>query len=583
MNTNIPKTAIIGASGFLGQAFLSAYRQVYSDCIGTTRSSVDEKKNLFFLDLLNLDLESLHLINSDHKEALILAGVTKIDSCEREKEKTWKVNVDATLELIRQLADEGIKPIFFSSDYVFDGKDGFYTDGSATNPTTEYGKQKAEIESRIASITKGNFLVVRLGKIFSLRKEDNSLLDEMAHILSLGGAINAAFDQIFCPTLITDVVDAVSWLQAKGTTGIVNVCSPEIWSRYDLAISLAQAMGLDSNKVIKVSLDKIFFNPKLPKNTAMLSSVALKTYVDFTPISVCVERVADNWARHVKTAKKEVIIFGKNGNIGSALVKSFRGEDLKLHAFGSKECNFLDAEECNNFFTNLTSKPCSVIFLAAVNKLLRNDYQSFLDNIAMVNNFVEAQSRLNIKRIIYFSSVDVYGTAPDLPVSEDTKINPDLWYGLSKYCCELILLRSPLVKCPVTILRLPGVYGSTHNDRSAIGKFICDIRDKGQAVIYGSGSILRDYLHVDDVSTIVKLLIQKPHNGILNLATGSSKSLLEIVKIMERVFPSNFEVIHKAADLEREFNFKFDISKIKSLFPEIEFKDLEEGIRSYLK
>ncbi|MCX5711781.1 MAG: NAD-dependent epimerase/dehydratase family protein [Candidatus Omnitrophica bacterium] len=583
MNANIPKTAVIGATGFLGKAFLSAYRNIYSDCLGTARSAVDENRNILFFDLLEPDLKSLHLSSSGYKEALVLAGVTKIDTCEREKERTRKVNVDGTLELIRQLAEEGIKPIFFSSDYVFDGKDGYYTDGSVTNPITEYGKQKAEIESQIASITKGNFLVVRLGKIFSLNKEDNSLLDEMAHILSSGGTINAAFDQIFCPTLITDVIEAVKWLQVKSTTGIVNVCSPEIWSRYDLAVSLAKAMALDVDKVIKVSLDNIFVNPKLPKNTAMLSSVALKTNIDFTPMSLCVERVAGNWALQVKTAKKEVVIFGKNGNIGSALVESFKGEDLKLYAFGSRECDFTEKDQCRDFFKNLSLEPCSIIFLAAINKLLRNDYQSFLDNIAMVNNFVEAQSQLNTKHIIYFSSVDVYGTAPDLPISEETKINPDLWYGLSKYCCESILLRSPLIKCPVTILRLPGVYGNTHNDRSAIGKFICDIRDKRQAMIYGSGFILRDYLHVDDVSSVVKLLIQKPHNGILNLATGTSRSLLEIVSIMELVFPFNFEVIHKAADLEREFNFRFDITKIKSLFPEIKFKDLESGIRSYLK
>lgn len=295
------------------------------------------------------------------------------------------------------------------------------------------------------------------------------------------------------------------------------------------------------------------------------------------------EKSARNQTGMKKTTEEGVIIFGSNGNIGSAIVKLLKRDGVKLSSFGLKECNFMDRKQSMGFFKNLSSEPCSIVFLAVINKSLRNDYQSFLDNITMVSNFIEAQSQINVRQITYFSSVDVYGTAPDLPISEKTKINPDSWYGLSKYCCEWALEHSPLIRCPLLILRLPGVYGNSYNDRSVIGKFLSDIRDKGQVTICGSGAILRDYIHVQDVSAVVKLLIKNPCNGILNLATGSSKSLLEIVRAMQNVFPERFEVIHKSADIEREFNLRFDISKIKSLFPEFKFTELEDGIRAYLK
>jgi nucleoside-diphosphate-sugar epimerase len=280
---------------------------------------------------------------------------------------------------------------------------------------------------------------------------------------------------------------------------------------------------------------------------------------------------------------KDVIIFGKNSNIGSVLVKSFIHDDIKLNSFGSRECNFLDKEQCLGFFKKLDRTIPAIIFLPVTNKLLRNDYRSFLDNITMINNFVNAQSQINIKQIIFFSSVDVYGATPRLPISEETIVNPELWYGMSKYCSERILQLSPLVKCPVTILRLPGIYGNPDNDKSVIGKFICDIKDRGKVVVYGSGSVLRDYIHVDDVAAIVKQLIRKPYNGVLNFATGSSKSLLEIISILEKYFSLKFEVIYKTVNMEREFDLKFDISKIKLLFPEIKFKKLEDGIMSYAK
>jgi dTDP-4-dehydrorhamnose reductase len=297
MNKNFSKTAIIGSSGFLGQVFLSVYRKVYPDCIATTRSVSDKSKNIFSFNLLNPNIRPLYLSKSGHKEALILAAVANIDECEKHKRATRKINVDGTLELIHQLSGEGIKPVFFSSDYVFDGGDGAYSDAAATNPIAEYGRQKAEVEAKIVAITKGNFLVVRLSKVFSLVKNDGTLLDEMAHILSSGGIVQAPYDQIFCPTLVSDIVNAVAWLQAQGAKGVVNACSPETWSRYDLAVSLAKVMGVDMSKVKKVRLEEIMVNKKRPKNTSMIPNALLRSNVAFISISSCIQQIANNWAK----------------------------------------------------------------------------------------------------------------------------------------------------------------------------------------------------------------------------------------------------------------------------------------------
>ena len=293
---NLPKTVIIGASGFLGSHFLKAYRHVYPDCIGTALSP--KGTNIFHLDLLNPNITSLHLSETNHKKALIFAAIPKISKCETEKELTWKVNVEGTLELIRELVAEGIKPIFFSSDYVFDGNTGNYSDNAPTNPITEYGRQKAEVEAKIGEISKGNYLVVRLSKVFSIEKGDNSLLDEMACILASGSILRAAFDQIFCPTLISDLVNAVIKLQVCKTTGIVNVCSPEAWSRYDLALEIAKAMEVNLDMICPNSLDEICPEPKRPKNTSMkIERLLQEIKYTFTPMSKCIEAVAKNWRK----------------------------------------------------------------------------------------------------------------------------------------------------------------------------------------------------------------------------------------------------------------------------------------------
>ena len=88
--------------------------------------------------------------------------------------------------------------------------------------------KKAEVETAIKKISKGNYLVIRLSKIFSLKKDDGTLLDEMAKILISGKELQAATDQIFCPTLISDLVEIVTILQTRRVTGVINVCSQEI-------------------------------------------------------------------------------------------------------------------------------------------------------------------------------------------------------------------------------------------------------------------------------------------------------------------------------------------------------------------
>jgi len=291
---NLPKTAIFGCSGFIGSHFLPFYRKIHPDCAGAGRRPA--YKNVFFFDLEAPDISGMKLAETGHTQALLLAAVSEVALCESRKAYTRKINVTGTLELIRQLAAAGIKPIFASSDYVFDGISGGYPDDAPLNPITEYGRQKAEVEARISEIAKGNCAVIRLSKIFGLRKGDGTLFDEMARILAAGGTLKAAYDQRFCPLLIRDLLEAVAGLQAAGASGIINVCSAEKWSRYDLAAGLAREMGVPASRVERASLDDIL--PGRPKNTTM-ETARLRREIsrEFTPIADCIKSAAAPWRK----------------------------------------------------------------------------------------------------------------------------------------------------------------------------------------------------------------------------------------------------------------------------------------------
>lgn len=292
----IPKTAIIGATGFIGKIFFAAYRRIHHDCIGTGKSA-DVKEDISFLDLLSPTIVPLKLKESGHREALILAGITRVETCEKEKEWTRKINVEGTLDLIQQLCAQGIKPIFFSSAAVFDGAKGFYDEEDVPNPINEYARQKIDIETGIKRICKtGNYLIVRLSKTFSVDKGDGTIFDEMASILKSGGIVRAAADQIFSPIYVLDLFEIVKILQIKGVTGVINISSQESWSRYDSALALAKHMGVNSNRVAKIFLDDLQEKFKRPKNTSLKADKIIReTGYKFTPTIQYIEQITENW------------------------------------------------------------------------------------------------------------------------------------------------------------------------------------------------------------------------------------------------------------------------------------------------
>lgn len=303
----LPKTAIIGATGFLGRAFLAAHREIHFDCIGADVGPCGQ--GIRFIDLFSPVSAPLKLAESGHKEALILAGIAGLAECDQDKERTRKVNVEGTLGLVKQLVNEGIKPVFFSSDVIFDGTTGLYDDGFIPGPVNEYARQKAEVEMRMKEICRdGNYLIVRLSKVFSLDKGGGTLFDEMAATLASGGPLRVADDQIFSPIFIRDVIDIVSILQVKNITGVININPPEAWSRYDLALTLAQYMQVSSDYIKKISLDDLQGGFKRPKNTTMkVDKMLRETGYSFKPTKYYIERIAKNWQKEVDSQKEKEV------------------------------------------------------------------------------------------------------------------------------------------------------------------------------------------------------------------------------------------------------------------------------------
>ena len=288
------KTAVIGATGFIGGHLLHSYRKNFEDCIGTGFSII--KPGLTHFDLRKPNLSRLGLEESGHEAVIIASAKSKIDYCGKEKEKSYEINVKGTLDLVRQIAKTSMQIIFFSSDYVFSGENGKYIDSSERKPSTEYGLQKMQVEDEIPKIT-DNYLILRLGKGYGIEKNDGTILDEIACSIASGYKVLAAWDQIFCPTYIEDLISAIHAIQTLRLRGFMNLCNESSWSRYDIALAIANSMGKKPDYIQRISLsDLSFIENNRPRNTSMkCNRFNKKVKMNFTRLQDSISIVAKNW------------------------------------------------------------------------------------------------------------------------------------------------------------------------------------------------------------------------------------------------------------------------------------------------
>lgn len=298
------KTAVIGASGYIGSHLLQKYREAFPDCIGTGFSRARE--GLIQFDLRNPDSSLLNLGETGHEAVIIASAMPLVGWCESHPKESYELNVTGTLKLAEQLAKQSIAIYFLSSDYVFDGKTGSHADTAPTCPITEYGRQKAEVEKELPSLT-DNYTILRLSKIYGTTWKDGTLIDDLAHSLIQGKKINVATDQFFSPTHVDDVVAMTLYVQEQKTKGLVNLCHSNKYSRYQIALKLAETLKISPDLIQSINLHAIPGMENRPLNTSLLCSPLLeKMQPSLWSMEDVIECVAANWDDYSLDRKKNI-------------------------------------------------------------------------------------------------------------------------------------------------------------------------------------------------------------------------------------------------------------------------------------
>lgn len=279
----------------------------------------------------------------------------------------------------------------------------------------------------------------------------------------------------------------------------------------------------------------------------------------------------------------DILLLG-GGFLGGRFRERFSRGRRCVTALSSRECDLRNARATADALRNLAGRT-HVVLCGVVNRRVRDDFGAMKDNAAMAENVARGAAgaaRGAIASIVYLSSVDVYGPAPSLPITERTPVAPGGYYALSKYCGERIVrIASPEV--PVLSLRLPGVYGQRDGGRSVVGALVARIREGLPVVVHGRGDVLRDYVHADDVARLLESHFDDPRDGLWNVATGRSRTFLEIVGAVGRVLGVEPALARGEMDPPAAGDLAFDTAALRAAFPDAVFRPLEEGVAEYVR
>lgn len=284
------KILITGANGFLGY-YLTAKLLKYGHEIiasgkGECRLTVTSDKYFQYEALDFTNPFAVHDIFEKHKpEIIVHAGaMTKPDDCEQEQWQAYLSNVEGTVTMLLNAEEQKAFFIYVSTDFVFDGEKGFYSEDAIPNPVNFYGKTKAEAEDAVKEYA-FDWTIIRTSLVYGIPVAGRgNLLTVVKEKLEKGEEYKVVDDQVRTPTYVEDLADGIVSIIEKKATGIYHLSGEEMLTPYQMACQTADHLQLDSTLIKKVTADNFSQPARRPLRTNFIIEKAKKE-LGFQPVN----------------------------------------------------------------------------------------------------------------------------------------------------------------------------------------------------------------------------------------------------------------------------------------------------------
>ena len=265
---------ITGSNGLLGQKLVHLLKEK-NNVIASSKGSclISNQSDFIYHSLDITDEEAIFETFEKYKPDAVIntAAMTNVDGCEDQKELCDKINVRAVEYLSKACEQYDTHLIHISTDFIFDGENGPYSEDDIANPLSYYGLSKWKSEKVLQdSSCKWAILrtIILYGTAENLQRNNIVLWGRKA--LKEGQTLNIIDDQFRSPTLAEDLAQACRLVVEKQAIGIYNASGKDIMSIYEMVERMADFYQCDKSQINRISSSTLNQKAKRPPKTGFL-------------------------------------------------------------------------------------------------------------------------------------------------------------------------------------------------------------------------------------------------------------------------------------------------------------------------
>lgn len=305
-----------------------------------------------------------------------------------------------------------------------------------------------------------------------------------------------------------------------------------------------------------------------------------------------------------RSKKKNILLFGGAGFIGINLILGLiEKDDFNIHVY-DKDFSAIEKiknqNSINKIYGNFIEEKNFDRYLKEIDYIVHLIHTTIPGNsetnitgeiesniMPSINLFLSA-ARNNVKKVIYISSGGkIYGDRDDhVPIYEDSKLDPKCIYGISKLMIEKYIdYISNNTGLNYVILRPSNPYGPNfYRNNKLLGLInvaLKTLKEDDNISVWGGGSNIRDYIYIEDLTDAIyrALLLESRKNYIFNIGSGTGKSILEILSMVEKI--TNRKIKKEFLD-SRKIDIDYNVLDITKAINILNWKPgtiLEDGIK----
>lgn len=284
------KVVVIGSNGLLGQTLVNKLHnhtdyQLFAMASGENRNEQISDLKFFSIDLLDLKYIKMQLNLIEPQYVINALAMTNVDACELNQEDCKRINTEFVSELAEYCKELHAHLIHISTDFIFDGLEGFYNEEDVPNPVNYYGwsklwsEQAVQESGVIYSILR---TIVVYGKLKQMKR--NNIVVWIKETLEKGQNLNLVDDQFRMPTFVGSLADACIICMQKNAVGVFNISGKDLLSVYDMGVEIAEFYKLDKKLINIVSTSSLTQPAKRPPKTGFILDKAINK-LGFQPLT----------------------------------------------------------------------------------------------------------------------------------------------------------------------------------------------------------------------------------------------------------------------------------------------------------